>query len=192
MIQQYADALVLAGKTEHVHQRLLADRGRAIDHFIEAMGDLSVTRIGAEEVRTFATLLSQAKAKGQEKPLATSTVRLIIARLSSVLSYPVDAGAIQANPVSSSRIHKRLGLAKLKRRLNDDRGYSWSELVKMFCQPDFAAFRYAEGRPGNTPFWLPLMAAYTGARREEIAQLYVGDVRQELPRPVREDPQKPT
>lgn len=179
VFQQYAAALALTGKTNHVHQRHLADYGRAIERFIAAMGDLSVADIGAEEVRTFATQLSQAKAKGQEKPLATSTVRLTIARLSSVLSYAVDAGAIQSNPVSSSRIHRRLGPAKPKRCLDDDRGYSWSELMKMFRQPDFAALRYAEGRPGNALFWLPLIAAYTGARREEIAQLYVGDVRQD-------------
>ncbi|MDH4869317.1 site-specific integrase [Pseudomonas sp. BN515] len=179
VFQRYADSLVLANKPEYVHRRHLIDYGRAVERFVEAMGDLRITTIDPIEVQTFATRLSQSKAKGQDKPLATSTVRLTIARLSSILSYAVDSGIIPTNPISSSRLHKRLGSAKPKRRLDDDRGYTWSELVRMFSQPDFAALRHLQGRPGNALFWLPLIAAYTGARREEIAQLYVSDVRQQ-------------
>lgn len=178
VFQRYAESLALSGRPEYVHRRHLVDYGRAVERFNNAIGDLSITSIGPTEIQSFAALMSQTPAKGQEKPLATSTVRLTIARLSSVLSYAMDSGLIQTNPVSTSRIHKRLGSAKPKRRLDDNQGYEWSELVKMFSRPDFAALRHAEGRPGNALFWLPLIAAYTGARREEIAQLYVNDLRQ--------------
>lgn len=179
VFQRYAESLVLSGRPEYVHQRHLVDYGRAVERFTATMGDLPVTIIGPTEIQVFAELLSKTQTKGTDKPLATSTVRLTMARLSSVLTYAMDSGLIQSNPVSTSRIHKRLGSAKPKRRLDDDRGYAWSELVKMFSQPDFAALRHAEGRPGKAVFWLPLIAAYTGARREEIAQLYVSDVRQD-------------
>lgn len=179
VFQSYAESLAMSGRPEYVHRRHLVDYGRAVERFTQAMGDLSISSIGPSEIQAFAAQMSQTQAKGQEKPLATSTVRLTIARLSSVLSYAVDSGLIQTNPVSTSRIHKRLGSAKPKRRLDDNRGYEWSELVRMFSQPGFAALRHAEGRPGNALFWLPLIAAYTGARREEIAQLYASDVRQD-------------
>jgi len=179
VFQRCRESQSLAGKAEHVHKRHLIDYGRAVDRFIDIIGDLPAQCIGADEVQDFATRLSKTKAKGQEKPLALSTVRLVMARFSSVLSYAVDIGILKANPVSSSRIHKRLGPAKPKRSLDYDRGYTLPELVQMFSQPEFRALRDAQGRPGNALFWLPLMAAYTGARREEIAQLYEDDVRQD-------------
>ncbi|BDB21889.1 hypothetical protein cym2001_52540 [Pseudomonas sp. CYM-20-01] len=63
--------------------------------------------------------------------------------------------------------------------LDDDKGYEWNELIKIFSQPEFKALRHTTGRPGNALFWLPIIAAYTGARREEISQLYVCDLRQD-------------
>lgn len=179
VFQRYCESQALAGKAQYVHQRHLTDYGRAVDRFIDSIGDLPVQCIGADEIQEFASRLSKTKAKGQEKPLALSTVRLVIARLSSVLSYAVDIGILKTNPVSSSRIHRRLGSAKPKRSLDSDLGYTLPELVQMFSQPEFRALRHAQGRPGNALFWLPLIAAYTGARREEIAQLYEDDVRQD-------------
>ncbi|WP_079202909.1 site-specific integrase [Pseudomonas sp. CC6-YY-74] len=178
VFQRYAESLALSGRPEYVHRRHLVDYGRAVERFTNAIGDLSITSIGPTEIQAFAALLTSTQAKGKDKPLAVSTVRLTMARLSSVMAYAVDSGLVQSNPVITSRIHKRLGSAKPKRCLDDDRSYAWSELVKMFSQPEFVALRHAEGRPGNALFWLPLIAAYTGARREEIAQLYVSDVRQ--------------
>lgn len=178
VFQRYAESLTLSGRSEYVHRRHVIDYGRAVERFTKAMGDMMVGNIGASEIQAFATGLSKESAQGKGRPMATSTVRLAVARLSSVLSFAVDAGIIQTNPVSTSRINKRLGAAKPPRSLDDNRSYSRAELVKMFSQPDFACLRHSEGRPGNALFWLPLIAAYTGARREEVAQLYVNDVRQ--------------
>ncbi|PNB72078.1 hypothetical protein C1X64_21765 [Pseudomonas sp. GW456-E7] len=143
------------------------------------MGDRAMAEIGQPQIQDFAGKLTKSVVKHSNMPLATSSIRLIIARLSSVFSYAVDAGLIDFNPVSASRIHKRLGPAKPKRLLEDAKGYEWSELVTLFSQPEFKALRYTSGRPGNALFWLPLIAAYTGARREEISQLYVCDFRQD-------------
>ncbi|MCO6059924.1 site-specific integrase [Pseudomonas sp. MOB-449] len=179
VFHRYAEALALSGKPDHVQRRHVVDYQRAVKRFVSTMGDLFAKDIGATEIQDFAARLTKCQASGKELPMATSTVRLTLARLSSVLSFAVDSGYALANPISTSRIHKRLGSGKPKHRLDDDRGYTWSELVKMFSQPDFAALRYGQGRPGNAVFWLPLIAAYTGARREEIAQLYVSDIRQQ-------------
>ncbi len=94
------------------------------------------------------------------------------------MSFAVESGHISSNPVTASRVLRKLDSAKPKRHLDDDKGYKWEELVRLFSHSDFQSQRYATGRPGNAVFWLPLLAAYTGARREEIAQLYVSDVRQ--------------
>ncbi|MBU0801786.1 MAG: site-specific integrase, partial [Alphaproteobacteria bacterium] len=117
-------------------------------------------------------------AKPDTPTLSSATVRLTVARLSSLMSFAVESGHISSNPVTASRVLRKLDAAKPKRHLDDDKGYKWEELVRLFSHSDFQSQRYATGRPGNAVFWLPLLAAYTGARREEIAQLYVSDVRQ--------------
>ena len=175
----YVESLALGNKPAHVVRRHTVDYKRAVDRFITLMGDRAIAEIGQTQIQDFAGNLTKSVVKHSNMPLATSSIRLIIARLSSVLSYAVDAGLIEFNPVSTSRIHKRLGSSKPKRLLDDSKGYEWTELVTLFSQPEFKSLRHSSGRPGNALFWLPLIAAYTGARREEISQLYVCDLRQD-------------
>ncbi|MGA4636263.1 DUF6538 domain-containing protein [Pseudomonas solani] len=174
-LQRYIDALPLSGKTDHVLRRHTVDYSRAVNRFIKYRGNCALTAIQPADIHRFAgVLLNPTDAKVQ--PLATSSTRLLLARVSSVLAFAVDAGLLKSNPVTISRIHKRLGPGKPKRNLGKDKGYSWKELVSLFSQPAYQQHRNAEGRPGNAVFWIPLIAAYTGARREEIGQLYVADV----------------
>lgn len=176
---RYVESLALGNKPAHVVRRHTVDYKRSVDRFVTLMGDHRIAEIGQKHIQDFAGKLIKSVVKHSNTPLATSSIRLIIARLSSVFSYAVDAGLIDLNPVSASRIHKRLGPSKPKRLLEDDKGYEWTELVTLFSQPEFKALRHSTGRPGNALFWLPLIAAYTGARREEISQLYVCDLRQD-------------
>ncbi|PBL96563.1 hypothetical protein B8B74_06475 [Pseudomonas aeruginosa] len=168
-----------------------------MERFIETFGDLPVSGITSAMIQTFAVELATVPVIGGRKAksatiqdlkrlakpdtptLSTATIRLSIARLSSLLSFVVESGAIPFNPVIKSRVLRRLDAAKPKKSLDDDKGYTWGEMISMFSRPEFAAIQNADGRPGNAVFWLPILAAYTGARREELAQLYVGDIRQD-------------
>ncbi|MFU3272153.1 DUF6538 domain-containing protein [Pseudomonas aeruginosa] len=174
-LQRYVDALPLSGKPDHVLRRHKVDYSRAVNRFIKYLGDCALTAIQPADIHRFAGALID-PADPKERPLATSSARLLLARLSSVLAFAIDSGRLKSNPVTISRIHKRLGPGKPKRRLGYDKGYSWKELVTLFSHPEYQQQRSAEGRPGNSVFWIPLITAYTGARREEIAQLYVSDV----------------
>ncbi|KSS26645.1 hypothetical protein APB62_17095 [Pseudomonas aeruginosa] len=167
-----------------------------MERFIDTFGDLPVSGITSAMIQTFAVELATVPVIGGRKAksatiqdlkrlakpdtptLSTATIRLSIARLSSLLSFVVESGAIPFNPVIRSRVLRRLDAAKSKKSLDDDKGYTWGEMISMFSRPEFAAIQNAGGRPGNAVFWLPILAAYTGARREELAQLYVGDIRQ--------------
>lgn len=173
-LQRYTQALPLSGKPEHVLRRHMVDYSRAVNRFIKHMGDCNLQTIQPTDIHEFAGMLIN-PAEPSVQPLATSSARLLLARLSSVLAFAVDSGLLQSNPVITSRIHKRLGSAKPKRSPGNDKGYSWKELIALFSHPSFQQQRKADGRPGNAVFWIPLIAAYTGARREEIAQLYVAD-----------------
>jgi len=176
-LEHYVQSISMSGRSEYVSRRHAVDYSRAVNRYITDMGDMPIAAIQPSHIHKFATNLIQPE-NANVKPLATSSTRLLLARLSSVLTFSVDSGLIETNPVSTSRIHKRLGSGKPKRRLDDNRGYTWSELVTLFSHAEFQRLRTAEGRPGNAVFWIPLIAAYTGGRREELAQLYVEDIHQ--------------
>jgi integrase len=177
VLTDYVKAISMSDRSAYVSRRHGVDYSRAVNRFITDMGDKPIAAIQPSDIHAFAAKLLQ-PSSDQIKPLATSSTRLLLARLSSVMAFAVDHGQIETNPVTASRIHKRLGSGKPKRRLDDNRGYRWDELVTLFSYAEFQKLRTAEGRPGHALFWIPLMAAYTGGRREELAQLYVRDIHQ--------------
>lgn len=176
-LTRYVQSISMSDRSEYVSRRHAVDYSRAVNRFIKDMGDKPISSIQPSDIHAFAANLIQ-PAEEKVKPLATSSTRLLLARLSSVMAFTVDSGLLETNPVTASRIHKRLGSGKPKRRLDDNRGYTWDELVTLFSHTEFQQLRNAEGRPGNAVYWIPLIAAYTGGRREELAQLYVEDIHQ--------------
>jgi len=56
--------------------------------------------------------------------------------------------------------------------------FSLEELRRLFTSPVFAQGERPQGGRGEAAFWFPLIALLSGARRTEIAQLKIGDVRQ--------------
>jgi len=176
-LTRYVQSISMSDRSEYVSRRHAVDYSRAVNRFIKDMGDKPISTIQPSDIHAFAANLIQ-PAEEKVKPLATSSARLLLARLSSVMAFTVDSGLLETNPVTASRIHKRLGSGKPKRRLDENRGYTWGELVTLFSHTEFQQLRNAEGRPGNAVYWIPLIAAYTGGRREELAQLYVEDIHQ--------------
>ncbi|NBA95002.1 site-specific integrase [Pseudomonas sp. R5(2019)] len=176
-LSRYVQSISMSGRSEYVSRRHAVDYSRAVKRFITDVGDKPIAAIQPSDIHAFAANLVQ-PTDATIKPLATSSTRLLLARLSSVLAFSVDSGWLESNPVLASRIHKRLGPTKPKRRLDDNRGYTWNELVTLFGHAEFQQLRHAQGRPGNAVYWLPVIAAYTGARREELAQLYIEDIHQ--------------
>ena len=74
------------------------------------------------------------------------------------------------NPVDGLRIKKHRGDKRLKRSPFTD-----EELRAIFDSPHFT--KEKSKQPAR--YWLPSCLLWTGARREEIAQLYLDDIRQE-------------
>jgi integrase len=55
------------------------------------------------------------------------------------------------------------------------------ELRTLFASPVFTAGERPEARQGDVAFWLPVLALFTGARREELASLRVADISKDEP-----------
>jgi len=80
---------------------------------------------------------------------------------------------IADNPASEAE------LPRIKAGESQQRRFSSDELNAIFRSPVFADGERPPRGKGEAAFWVPLLLLFTGARREEICQLTVGDVRNE-------------
>lgn len=132
-------------------------------------------------IRGIDALKQIALADAQDLPrISPATTNKRLRAISSVLSFAKDMGWIQANPIVNAGVSKRvardINKAGGSRRRKD---YNLDEIKTILSSPVFVA----DWRPpltdlGQALYWMPLLAAYTGARQNELAQLYVRDVRQ--------------
>lgn len=172
-----------------------------VKRFIELYGDVEVSRIDRELVYDYQQKLSLTPSQGEgvrkltaqqqikvakDKGLpllSPSTVRKRLQAISAVLSHATELGWIDENPIAKSNVVKRVRQAVSRSAQQDlRREYSGDELRQIFSSPVFTAQGQdslsADHRDYKQAlFWIPLIAYYTGARRNEIAQLDVADVR---------------
>ena len=156
----------------------------AVRRFTEVSGDLPVDAITKAHVREFKDTLLRLPAvlphrlrrmplpgvvsatRGDGRPrLSPGAVGKQLAAIRSLLSWSASNGYVEANVAAG------VGVAGAR---NADEGrlpYDADDMRLIFA--DIARFR--ETHPSR--FWLPLMAAFTGARLGELGQLTVGDVR---------------
>ncbi|WP_237709884.1 site-specific integrase [Stutzerimonas stutzeri] len=184
------------GDSRDVRKRI-GEYQSTINRFIELFGDLPVKRIKRKTVEEFQGLLRRLPSKGDgirslsapeqiakadalDLPrLSTVTVKNRLMALSAILSYAVRMEYLDENPVTASGITQQLAKASHKAtRTAARKSYTSTELVQIFSS---SAFRGEWIPPrasfGKAWFWLPLLLCYSGARREEIAQMRASEVR---------------
>nr|WP_157496813.1 site-specific integrase [Hahella ganghwensis] len=107
--------------------------------------------------------------------LSKKTVRKNIRLISSVFSYAVEQGIIDTNPFIG--ITNKLGT---KDHTPLEKDYKPEQLKRIFTSTVWSekGCQESQARFGEAAYWLPLLLYYTGARREEICQLYTHNVRQ--------------
>jgi integrase len=177
-------------------ERTLNDYSSVIKRFDEFSNGKSVSQITKTDIGHFRDLLlrlpsrprreitsksleDQIKIAASENLplLSPNTARKQMMALSSVLEYAFEVGLSDSNPARGAT--RRL-TQSIERVSGEFKQYSQSDLVKIFSSPIFTqGFRPSNGAYGEAVYWLPLLAYYTGARVEELAQLYVSDVKQE-------------
>ena len=177
----------------------LNDYRGIVQHFVELFGDIPISNFTNELAQEYRLMLARtpvskgqgirgidalkqiALADAQDLPrISPATTKKRLRAISSVLSFAKDMGWIQANPIVDAGVSKRVARDITKtggsRRRKD---YSRDEIKTILSSPVFVA----DWKPpltdlGQALYWMPLLAAYTGARQNELAQLYVRDVRQ--------------
>jgi len=106
---------------------------------------------------------------GREKLLERLSVRTVnkyMALLSSVLRWGVKHNYIPRNPAESLQLD-------LKKRADEERKAYDLEDIRRIVQ-------HLPAKDGEEPFkfWIPMIAMYSGMRREEICQLHVEDIKE--------------
>ncbi|TGN94565.1 site-specific integrase [Burkholderia sp. USMB20] len=132
------------------------------------------------ETKTLHELIELAKRDGLKRK-NEDTVKRHVGHLSEILGYGVKAGMMRFNPAAD---YKRGRSAGAGSRPQDDRQtFAPDELDRIFSQDWFErgagtvrANGFTHWRPHY--YWLPLLGLLTGARINELSQLYLDDIRQ--------------
>ncbi|HKR44038.1 MAG TPA: site-specific integrase [Paraburkholderia sp.] len=136
---------------------------KVAERFTTMVGALPVEAMTRQNCITFKTAMLEA---GQT---AVNTDKQMTV-FSTLLQYACDQGWIDANPARGVKVGVRAN-AKAARL-----PFDLPALKLIFGSPIYTAGARPGAAAGEAAYWLPLLALYTGARLEELAQLAPGDV----------------
>jgi integrase len=187
------------GKVKRDGSKTLKTYEAVVDDFIDLHGNLDVRSINRHLIAQHRGQVARLPAKGKgirgltalqlvEKAdteglpcLTPQTVRNRLRALSAVFGVGVRLGWMNENPVIAGGAARAAAMAAAKQQAGkaSRKHYTGEELRAIFASPVFASAGWQPPRAdfGKAWFWLPLLLYYTGARREELAQLAVADVR---------------
>jgi integrase len=197
LFDKYAeDKQLNDGDTRSVRKTVAAYRNIA-EQFVELCGDLPLDKITRETMRDYRALIVQLPSSGEGirklsarqaivradteslPRVSAATARNKLLALSAIFSYGVRMGKFAENPVQASGIGKAAKRAASAEALRTRRrkDYTRDEITSIFTSPIFGGGWTAPRADfAQAWYWMPLMLYYTGARREELAQLMVRDV----------------
>ena len=153
---------------------------------IRIIGDTGVSNINYDHVRKYKEKLCQLppninkirQYKGLDidtiielrpSPMAVNTINKNLNRMSSLFKWSVKHGYMSLNFAES------IQLKKAKRQDEERAIYTQEELEMIFSTEIYTQHKYKHAYQ----FWLPLLGLFTGARLNELCQLYLNDVRQQ-------------
>jgi len=176
-------------------QATIDDFGVYVRRFMELHGNLPVAGITKAHVREFkdamlkyparmpAALRSKTvpqlleyckKHPGILKPLSPRTVNdKCMGAIGAILGWATQNGYLEHNPAAGVKV--KTGKVRETARLP----YSIDDMNRIFRFPIYTSGDRPKGGGGEAAYWLPLLAAFTGARLEELGQLTVDDIKEE-------------
>ncbi|MDF3061660.1 MAG: hypothetical protein K0S06_1769 [Microvirga sp.] len=172
----------------------VAEAGRALQRFIELHGDMPITSITKTHGRAYRDALASLP-KALPDRLRTmrlpdllkqdlsafpkrsaQTINKTLNLLGGLLTRAERDGFFEGAPSWSNPFHVGFEIARSEKQPYEP--FSVTELQKLFASPVFTQGLRPHGGKREAAYWFPLISLFSGARRTEIAQLKVGDVRQ--------------
>jgi hypothetical protein len=114
-------------------------------------------------------------------PLSVSSVNKHLIRVGAFLKWATRRGYVVANYAEGLTITQRN-----KKEEEEREAYSKEDLLRL-AQSPLAGFR----KTHPERYWIPLLGLYTGARLNELCQLYTEDIREEASMSVVDDRSQP-
>lgn len=169
------DLPVVGVKREHIRK------------FVELIRDIPANRnkvaaqhdLDANDILRLIELKRKSKLSG----LSIGETRKIVDHLTQVLDWALTEGIISSNPAARLGDEVRRNGGVKRRKASEERSlFADDELSKIFCAHWFQTGKGAKTAKGvyyhfrPHYYWLPLMGLYTGARLNELSQLYLKDI----------------
>jgi integrase len=104
--------------------------------------------------------------------LYSTTIKDRLGHVRMLLGYAEDNGLVTSN--AALKVKYRAP----KNTVESYIPFDAADLTKLFSGPVHATGARPAGGKGEAAYWVPLLALHTGARREELCQLLVADVRE--------------
>lgn len=133
--------------------------------FHSIMGRKSIELISKSDVMAYKQRLIADPARSQVN------VRDHLAYLRTLLDWAAQDDQIDANPAKDVRM-------RVTDKGEARKDFDIDDLTALLAGPVHAKGERPKGCGGEAAYWLPLLALFMGARREELGQLRVSDVRQ--------------
>lgn len=153
----------------YVHEITVDD----IHDFVEAYEQLPNRMPKSDRSRPLPEIIERYRGLKVER-LAPQSVTNAVTSVSSVLNWCVEHRILKENVARGVRVAKRKQAHE--RRLP----FKPEDLRAIFeDSPVFARGYRPRGGAGHAAYWIPVLALYSGARLEEIAQLALSDIRVE-------------
>lgn len=172
-------------ETKEWTERSAYDIRSTLVHLVDILGDIPMGGISFETMRTFKDTLrrmppnrNKLKAyRGKtvqeilemkpEKTISATTFNGIMSNVSGFFNWCETHGYLDRNYARNMTI-------KIKQQPHTFRdAFEQDELARLFNAKGYARDTFLQ----PFMFWLPVLGLYTGARMEELCQLYVDDVR---------------
>ena len=144
------------------------DAARLVD-FLPTLPQNAAKRYKGVSVVTAAERESKLPAK---RLIHSQTADDYLTGLSAMLSFAVQNGWLQVNPLENKLVRERL--AKPEKRVRQP--LSPDQMAKVFSSPDFLAQRSGQKDKLEARYWLPLLCLFHGTRSNEVAGMRVADV----------------
>jgi len=157
-----------------------------LNTLVEVLGDVDIHTIDRALMRDFREKLrklppnrqrsKQYKGKSideilamePKKVLSVKTVNVTIEAISSLFEFGIREEIVIKNPTRGLQLTDERQAIELRESFTDE------DLQVIFSSPKYAGDKFVKA----AYFWIPLIALYTGMRREEASQLHVSDVYQ--------------
>ncbi len=136
---------------------------RLLEHFGK---DTPINSISYKKMEQFRDKLMETGNKG--KPVSIKTVNLHLEFYSGLFNHAIQSGRIEYNPVAGVKLSDK----RDQQGLNDP--FPKEDLIKLFHSEQYTDDKFKE----SWMFWLPILLLFTGARIEELCQLYIDEIKQ--------------